>query len=401
MIKSSSRYVGVGFVLAIIFTSGLMVGRYALPGSAVAAPVQLFSIDKTGQRQINFPTCWHAWDELHRSFIDAKSLDDKKLLYGAVAGMVRAAGDPFTVFTDPPETKKFNEQLAGSFSGIGAEIGLKDKYITVIAPLKDSPAAKAGVLAGDSVAAIDGKPLNADATVDEVVQKIRGPRGTTVTLTLVHKDAKHTVDIPVVRDTIQVESVHSAMRGSIAHVSIDSFDATTADNFAVVAKQIKQSNATGMVLDVRGNPGGFLDAAVKIASQFVPEGSLVVTQRGIENTEEYRALHAQTLLDMPVVVLIDGGSASAAEILAGALRDDRHALLVGEKSFGKGVVEEQKPFTDGSSLRVTVAKWYTPSGTSIHGNGLKPDSEVKPDRTNDKTDTQLDRAVEELKKQIH
>lgn len=387
---------GVGLILAVIFTVGVMIGHYALPGGVALGELPLFTVNN-GQRELAFPTFWEAWDELHAYYIDANTLEDKHLLYGAVAGMVRAAGDPYTVFADPAETKQFTETLAGSFSGVGIEIGLKNNLVTVVAPLKGSPADQAGVQAGDIIVAIDSKPLDPKIPIDEVVQKIRGPKGTPVTLTVVHKDAKETTDITMNRDTIDIESVHVEIDDGVAHVTISNFQADTADTFATIAKQITTQGVKGILLDVRGNPGGYLQAAVEIVSEFVPEGNVVVSERGAA-TKEYKAIRAQRLITLPVVVLVDHGSASASEIVAGALRDIRSAPLVGEKTFGKGSVQDQRPLADGSSLRVTIAKWFTPSGQSIHNEGLPPTIEIKRDTSEENGDEQLQRAKEELKK---
>ncbi len=383
----------LGIVILLVFFGGLFIGRYVLPGQpAPGAPLQFVSVQE-GKRELVFPTFWEAWDVLHENFNGA--LDMPKLYYGAVEGMVRAAGDPYTVFADPDATKQFSETLSGSFSGIGIEIGLQSGVITVIAPLEGSPAAQAGIKTKDIIIAVDKKPITADASLDEVVRKIRGPKGSTVTLTVFHEGSKEPVDIAIKRDTIEVESVKLKIEEGIAHLSITNFrsDTTTAFNNAI--REIQRAKVKGMLLDLRGNPGGFLESAVEISSRFLPEDALVVSEKGKEN-KDFKSKGSHPLLDIPTVVLVDSGSASASEIVAGALGDIRHAPIVGTKTFGKGSVQEFIKLKDGSSLRVTVAKWFTPSGRSINEQGIAPTSEVKNDPNTD-TDEVLDRARAELK----
>lgn len=384
-------------LLSLFFiAAGLAVGRYIVPATPLA-PLTFIS-EENGQRQLLFPTFWETWDKLHENFNG--QLDDKKLYYGAVAGMVQAAHDPYTTFQDPEETKRFDETLSGSFSGIGVEIGVRNNLVTVIAPLADSPAQKAGLRSEDIIIAIDKTPITADSSIDDVVQRIRGPQGRSVTLTIVHKGDQSPTDITVVRQTISVESVKLDIAHDIAHVTITSFNGDTASRFKEAARKMAAAHIRGIVLDVRDDPGGYLQAAVDIVSQFVDSGSLVVTEKGQEN-REYRTTIGQGLLkNIPVVVLINKGSASASEIVAGALLDTKQAPVVGVKSFGKGSVQQLLHLKDGSSLKVTIAKWYTPSGHSIHEQGIEPTVVVEADKDPAK-DVQLERAQEELKKLIH
>ena len=332
------------------------------------------------------------WQNLHDQFIG--TLDDNKLDYGAVAGMVRAAGDPYTTFFDPDQTKQLKETLSGSFSGIGAEMGVQNGFIVVIAPLDGSPAQKAGIKTGDIIAAVDEKNITQDMSLDEVVRQIRGPKGQTVILSVIHKGETAPVDISVVRDDIAVPSVKLEVKNNIAHITLESFDNNTAAQFTDIAKQIRKQNVRGIVLDLRDNPGGYLESAVQIASQFLSPGSVVVSERGKTETM-HRASGGGVLRGIPVAVVINHGSASAAEILAGALLDNIKAPIIGTQSFGKGSVQEVLDMVDGSSLKVTIAKWYTPSGTSIDKEGVKPTIEVKDDEET-KQDEQLDRAFSEI-----
>lgn len=386
------KYVSV----AVALLAGVFIGRYVIPTeTGTALPFQLL-VSAEGQRQFVFPTFWEAWDALHEHYIG--KVDDKDLFYGAVAGMVRAVGDPYTVFEDPDNSKQFRETLDGQFPGIGIEIGARGGLVRVIAPLAGSPAQKAGVLAGDIVVAVNKKPVTPEMTIDEVVRSIRGPKGEAVVLTIAREEGGKaaTHDISVVRDTITVESVSlDQLAHGIAHIKISSFNADTAQQFAAVAKRLKANPPAGIVLDVRNNPGGFLQTAVDIAGYFFDPGTLVVTEKGDKQTPHVTKGYSQ-LRDIPVVVLINKGSASASEILAGALLDNRTVPVVGDKSFGKGSVQELISLQDGSSLRVTVAKWFTPSGRSISDEGIEPTVAVA-----DKPDTDSDEQLEAALKALH
>jgi len=382
--------------LVIVLAIGVFFGRYIVPaGGADLGPLRFVNVNN-GERELIFPTFWEAKDQLEGKFIG--DLDDEALFYGAVKGMVAAADDPYTVFSDPKATEQFEETIGGSFSGVGIEIGLRQNLVTVIAPLAGSPAEQAGIRTGDIIIAVDKKPITADATLDQVVQSIRGPRGSAVILTVVHKDASGTNDITVQRDTIEVESVKLSIEEGIAHVTITGFNSDTASRFNNAARDIKAGGARGIILDLRGNPGGFLQSAVDIGSRFLPAGTVIVSERGQETTE-YEAKGNAVLEGVPTVILVNEGSASASEILAGALHDRGNAVLVGHKTFGKGSVQEFIKLKDGSSLRVTVAKWFTPNDININENGIEPNVTVdeNPDTPEDE---QLQRAREEIAKRL-
>lgn len=383
--------------IIVLFALGLFVGRYIVPaGELKQTPLQFVAVEN-GERRFVFPTFWEAWDILHKNFIG--ELHDSDLFYGAVEGMIRAAGDPYTVFSSPLETQQFEETIEGSFSGVGVEIGMRRGLITVIAPLDGSPAQKAGVQAEDVIVAVDHKPITSEDTLDNIVRKIRGPEGQTVTLTVVHKGEQNTQDIAIVRGTIAIESVRLEIDNNhIAHLEVSNFNGDTADRFANAAREMRKANVSGVILDLRGNPGGFLQSSVKIASQFLKPDSVVVIERGSE-TKEYLSKGKPTLEGLPVVVLVDEGSASASEILAGALRDQINSPLIGTKTFGKGSVQEFVKLSDGSSLRITVAKWFTPRGDSIDEKGIVPAIEVD-DKKDTDADEPLDRAREELERLI-
>ncbi|MDP3997420.1 MAG: S41 family peptidase [bacterium] len=382
--------------LILMLLAGVYIGRYLLPGVPPAS-LPTVTIDQNGERQIAFPTFWEAWDRLHEKFIG--DLSDDTLMYGAVSGMISAAGDPYTVFADPDATKQFNETLGGSFSGIGVEMGMRNGAVTVIAPLDGSPAQTAGIREGDIIVAVDDTPLTQDTTLDEVVQKIRGARSTKVKLTVLHKGDQETAVITITRDTIHIDSVKLDITDNIARITVTSFNEDTASQFLTAARQITRQSVSGIILDLRNNPGGFLQSAVDIASRFIPEGQLIVSERGTDTTE-YKAEGNDILNGIPLVVLVNEGSASSSEILSGALRDNLQASIIGTTTFGKGSVQELIKLKDGSSLRVTVAKWFTPSDHNINESGIEPDIQVEQnyDTTEDEP---LLRATEEITKLIN
>lgn len=356
-------------------------------------------------QDVDFDIFWEAWNIFEKNFVDRAKLDSNKMFYSAVKGMVASGEDPYTFFLTPDENKDSKDSLNGTFEGIGAQLGTKDGQIVVIAPIKNSPAIKAGVLAGDIIKAVDGKSIKGQ-TVTQVVSIIRGQSGTKVKLTLERKEKEVTIEIT--RGEIKVESIETKYIDQIAHVKLQQFGTTIRDEWQKTATEVsrkyKSGEVKGMILDLRGNPGGLLDACVYIASDFLPYGTLIVKQEGIKDNIEYKATRSASLPDIPVVVLIDKGSASASEILAGALRDHKRAKIVGEKSFGKGSVQGTYDLSNGSGMHVTVAKWILPNGDWIHGKGIEPDvivenpeADIANTVDNDKNDKQLQKAEELLK----
>jgi carboxyl-terminal processing protease len=391
--NKSSRFITV----ILIFGIGLFVGRYLMPAGEFKQYDSLkFLTVEEGKRQLIFPTFWEAWDTLDAKFIG--DLSEEELFYGAVEGMIRAAGDPYTVFAPPADTKQFEETIEGSFSGVGIEIGINNGAVTVISPLDGSPAKKAGILQKDIIIAVDEEPITKDMSIDDVVQRIRGNSGEAVNLTVFHESGEKPEDISIVRGKIEIESVKLSMVEDVAHLTITNFNGDTGKKFNEKAKEIKSNGAKGIILDVRNNPGGFLQTSVDIASRFLDKDQVVVSERGKTN-KEYKTSGSPTLKDIPMVILVNGGSASASEILAGALNDHLESPMVGEKTFGKGSVQEFIKLADDSSLRVTVAKWYTPMGRSINEEGIEPTIEITQDYETEE-DEQLQRAVEEIRNLI-
>lgn len=348
---------------------------------------------------IDFNLFWDVWDTVKKEYVDTDKLTEKKLFYGALEGLVHATDDPYSVFMNPDEAQDFQQDLAGTFEGIGAEIGFRNEVITIMAPIEDMPAMKAGVRAGDQIYKIDGAST-ANFSLEDAIKKIRGPKGTTVTLTLLRAKEPKPIDITITRDTVIVKSIKTSWieKDQIFVIKVFNFNDDTKTLFNQAVNEALSKKPKGLILDLRNNPGGYLETAVAMASAWVSEGSIVIEQFGDNRKIEHSALGNAPLVDMPTVVLVNQGSASASEIVAGALKDYAKATLVGEKTFGKGSVQVLRNLSDGSVVKVTTAKWLTPKGSYIHEKGIEPDIMVErttEDRAADK-DPQLDRAVEQL-----
>ena len=362
----------------------------------------------TGDK-LNLTLMWQVKDKLSQTFLEKDKMTNKTLQYGAVKGMVAALGDPYTVFLTPEENKSTNESLAGEFGGVGISLGYKDGTLAVMSPLKGTPAEKAGVKAGDLILHITDKENNVDKdttgiTLDEALKLIRGKVGTDVTLKMYRDGKSDYFNVALKRDNIVVPNVTLDWKEQngkkIAYVQIGQFSETLFTDWPKTVEEIKaekaKGNFGGIVLDLRNNPGGYLQASVLVASDFIKEGT-IVTQKSADGREEkYNVEEGRgNFLDDKLVVLINSGSASASEILAGAIKDYGRGKLVGVKSFGKGTVQQPEDFSDGSGLHVTIAKWLLPKGANIHGVGIEPDVEVKTSDT-DKTDVQLDKALQQF-----
>jgi carboxyl-terminal processing protease len=404
-------------ILTVVFYSGVAWGKHlSSPISAkndvtdfiqrLSDPKDIFAKDPEASKpeKVDFNVFWDVWKKVDQNYVSQDMVKDtKKRVYGAAKGMVTALGDPYSNFFDPEESEEFNTELDGKFTGIGAELTIKDGILTVVAPIEGMPADTAGLLSGDKVIKVDDKLTN-DMTIEDAVKKIRGEKGTEVVLTVLHKGAKETNEIKIIRDEIDIKSVaYEKKSDGIGYIRIKGFMDDTGKEFDEIVSKVLADDDKGLIVDVRSNPGGNLNVAIDIISKFVAKGEVVLWERDRDKKETaYRATGGEDLKNLPVVVLIDGGSASASEILAGALRDDRQSLLIGEKSFGKGSVQSLEPLRGGSSLKITIAKWLTPSKQSIHEIGIEPNIEVKLtlDDIKNKNDEQLKRAMEEIKKQI-
>jgi carboxyl-terminal processing protease len=356
--------------------------------------------------QVDFSMLKRAWDQASADYVDPTKIDKEKMTYGAVAGMIKAIGDPYTEFFNPEEARKLEEDIAGSFEGIGLQLGIKDKQITAISPIKGTPAEKAGLRPGDLILAVDKKPT-ADLAIDEVVNMIRGPKDTKVILTISREGAA-AKDIEITRAIIKVPSMdykitETANGKKVAHVSLYQFSDTVYQDFKAAAVDIMNNNVSGIILDMRNNPGGLVNQSTNIAGWFLEKGQLVLSEQDRDGKKtELTANGPSNFASIPLIVLVNEGSASASEILAGALKDNRKAPIIGTTSFGKGTVQKIVNFDDGSSLKITIAKWYTPSGVRIQDTGIEPDIKVEltaKDYEQNK-DPQLDRALTEIEKLI-
>lgn len=356
-------------------------------------------------KNIDFSLFWDVWNYLEDYYVKSSNLDNQQMIYGAISGLVNSLKDPYSVFLTPEDAQKFNEDVKGSFSGIGIEIGMKNNVLTVIAPIKDTPAFKAGLRAGDKILAIDNE-LTDGLILDEAVKKIRGEKGTTVTLTIMRDSFAEPKDFVIERDVINVPALElSFLDNNIAYLQLLNFNENSADEFYKAASQINNKKSPGIILDLRNNPGGYLEISVDIASYFLDKGEIVLREKGNDNREKlyYSSEKRPSLKEIPLVILTNEGTASAAEILAGALRDNRNIKIIGEKSFGKGSVQSLLPLKDNSMLKITIAEWFTPNGMAINDKGLEPDIKIvltEDDWNNDK-DPQLDKAKEIIKNELN
>lgn len=400
---SKERYtqiLGSIVIAAVLFTVGFYVGR---KNSLNNVPIEI--LNATSTESVNMAPFWEAWNLLDEKFAPQSSttpkVNSQAKIWGAIAGLAASFGDPYTVFFPPVESKSFEEEISGSFGGIGMEIGIKDGFLTIIAPLKGTPAEAAGVKPGDKIISIgDKSALN--MSTDEAIKLIRGDVGTSVVVTFGRDGVKEPLVKTLIRANIEIPTVDTKiLPGNVFVISLYNFSATSPNLFRGALREFVQSGSDKLVLDLRNNPGGYLEAALDMASYFLPTGKTVVTENfggGIE-PQVYRSKGYDIFTDkLKFVILVNEGSASASEILAGALREYNKAILVGERTFGKGSVQELVPVTSDTSLKITVAHWFTPLGKSISNGGLAPDIEVKLTAENTKggADPQMDAAVKYL-----
>ncbi len=396
---SSMKYLFVGILFAAaIFAGGVYLGYTQRPD---IDKVALLNKDPSGMTTADFAPFWKVWNAINEKYPGANSTTDQERVYGAISGLLGSLNDPYTMFFTPDEAKSFEEEIAGNFSGIGMEVGMKDKILTAIAAIKGTPAYKAGIQSGDKILKIDDK-ITSDLSIEDAIKLIRGPKGTTVTLTLFREGETEPIELPIVRDTINIPTLDTELRSDgIFVIKLYSFSANSTNLFRDAMKEFTASKSDKLLLDVRGNPGGYLDAAVDMASWFLPEGKVVLTEDygTSRKATVYRSRGYNIFSDqLNFVILIDGGSASASEILAGAMKDYGRAKLVGTQSFGKGSVQEVVDVTKDTIMKITVAKWLTPNGNTIAEKGLTPDYKVEYTRKDatEKKDPQLDKAVELL-----
>jgi len=376
-------------VLGIGFGSGFYYGKSLAP----AIPPE----------DLDFSLFWEAWHAIEKNYVDPERIDRQQMIYGAIRGMLDSLEDPHTFFMEPDEFKAFEKGAEGRFEGVGMEIGIRDNQLTVIAPLEGTPADRAGLRAGDKIIKIEDKDTQ-DMSVDMAVLLIRGPKGTEVILTVLREGWSEPKEFTVIRETIDIPSLKwELLEGNIAYIKLYGFTRVAAYDFNVAAAEIMASPAEKIILDLRNNTGGYLDVAQQIAGWFLKKGEIVAFAETISGEIEttYKAEGASKLLPYPAIVLVNQGSASASEILAGALRDNRGIKLVGETTFGKGSIQELKELTEGG-VKITTARWLTPAGNLIDEAGLEPDVAVEltdKDIEEDK-DPQLDKALEILREII-
>ena len=392
--------ISVLLTVALVLTA--FIGGYAV-GRSQEIILQADSGRIATHPDLNLAGFWQLWSLVEQKYVDTSELNNQKMLYGAMKGVVRSLGDPFSEFLSPEESEEFMSSLEGSLTGVGMEVGIRNESLVVISPIRGSPADLAGVRPGDHIFKIDGV-LASDFSLFEAVKRIRGPIGTEVSLTIFRDGETEARTIKIVRARVEVESVKTELRSDgVAVVTVATFGENTAADFAKQLTDLKTKNVKGVVLDFRFNGGGFLEAAVEMVSSVLQHGNVVlIKERGLP--DRVTPVTGQVILpDTPLVALINGGSASASEIFARALQDAKRAVIVGEKSFGKGTVQELvKEFTDGSTLRITVARWFTPSGRNVTKDAIKPDVEVKITSADidAKKDPQLDRAIEIIHSKI-
>jgi carboxyl-terminal processing protease len=393
----------VVIVLAVgIFAGGFYYGLYSRPSIEKVTGIQ--NLEQGKPPAVDFSLFWDAWAKIQEKFVNRSSLDYQKMVYGAISGMLTALDDPYTIFLTPQENKEFSQALQGNLEGIGAEVGIRKDVLTIIAPLENSPAQRAGLKAGDKILKIDDR-LTAGLSVEEAVSYIRGPKGTEVRLTIARDGWDSAKEIKIIREVINIpivklEDKKTPSGKSVAYLSIYQFTENSVSEFKKAAQKILTSDAKGIIIDLRNNPGGYLESAVEIAGWFLPAGEIVVVEDyGNGKKIEHRSEGINKLSSYQAIVLINEGSASASEILAGVLRDIKKVKLVGKKSFGKGSVQELQSMRSGTSLKITVAKWLTPAGHCIADEGLEPDVnvEITPTDIDEDRDPQLDKALELLK----
>ncbi len=403
------KYRAYAFI-AIILIGGAFFSGFYLGENKKSEQEKISTIlnkTDTTNANVDFAAFWKAWNVIDEKFVPTNStstdkVDDQTRVYGAIEGMVNSLGDPYTIFFPPIESKSFSEEISGQIEGVGMEVGMKDNVLTVIAPVKGTPAYRAGIKPGDQILKINDTLTNTLNT-ESAIKLIRGKKGTSVRLTIQRASVKEPFEISVTRDVINMPTVDTEAKGDVFIIRLYSFSAISPNLFRDALREFVESGKYKLVIDLRGNPGGYLEAAIDMASWFLPTGKVIVKEdfRDEKDTQVFRSKGYNIFNSkLKLVVLIDGGSASASEILAGALHEQGVATLIGTKSFGKGSVQELVPITDDTSLKVTVAKWLTPNGTSISHGGLTPDVEVKFDEEQFKkgVDNQLEKAIEILDK---
>jgi len=404
--KISLKQVRVGVILlALMLVSSWVGWRVGKGEISLPGVVKVDRSQPKAKSQIDLGMFWRVWDKLGEAYLIKEDLKPQEMVWGAIKGMTAALGDPYTVFLAPEQNKETKEELEGAFEGVGIQLGFKDGRLAVIAPLAGMPAEAVGVRAGDLILQIkdEQKDIDVDTvgmSLPEAVKIIRGPKRTPVILILLHEGETETVEVEIVRDTIVIKSVELKWVGenqAVAHLKLSRFGGRTeAEWHEAVMEVLRHQPLEGIVLDLRNNPGGYLQGAVEHAGEFLERGLIVVKQEDARGgIETYSVSQQGRLLNQPLVVLINQGSASSSEILAGALRDHGRAELVGQKTFGKGTIQEALDLGEGVGLHITTAKWLLPSGQWVNETeGIEPDILIEDDKETKEVDEQLDKAIE-------
>lgn len=392
--------------LILVFILGWQLGHkdYQVKWRNYKPEIKVVSQTPPKGVDIDFKLFWETWDLVSKKYIDKGAIDPQKLYFGAIQGMVAAIGDPYTVFLPPEAQKASKEELGGSFQGVGIQLGFnKDKRLVVIAPLKDTPASKAGIKSGDLILKI-GERDTTNLTLPEAVNLIRGARGSTVTLTIFREVASKPQEVTITRDTIVVKSVEFETKTTssgkkVGYIRLSRFGEKTRTEWDETVRYALSSEYKVILLDVRNNPGGFLDGAVYVASEFLDGGVVVLQEDAQGERQSYSVVRKGKLLNPPLIVLINKGSASASEILAGAIVDRKRGKIVGETSFGKGTIQSAEDLPMGTGIHITTAKWLTPNGNWLHTNGLEPDVKIE-NGTDTTDDVQLKQTLEYIDKEL-
>lgn len=407
--KSMRILAGILFGLLMIagsFTGGLITGLSIPLGARGISSFPLFSTGSATDQEAGTPEdlhtlfkpFWQAWDLVQQQYVD-QPVDQTQLVRGAISGMLESLGDPNTGYMDPDQFRQANAPLEGEYEGIGAWVDTTGEYLTIISVMKGFPAEEAGLQSGDQVIAVDGEEVTG-IDPNLVLRKVLGPQGTTVTLTILRSDLDEPFDVSIVRRKINIPTIEGERRDDrILYIQIFNFGENTDEELRALIREYRQSEPIGLILDLRNNPGGYLDTAIRVVSEFIKDGVVMYEEYGDGRRTTFNARGNGLATDIPLVVLINEGSASASEITAGAIQDRKRGILVGTKSFGKGTVQKWTPLDDEQgAVKITIARWLTPNEQVINGTGLTPDIEV-PLTEEDllaKRDPQLEKAVELL-----